>query len=663
MKRRVLVAAVAMALFATMFPAPFAGAGGVPEDWFRPGAPFDHQFPDPSVTPVGPYAIAYSTGQGGAHVPAMWTTDYDVWTARAEAPDSADPCYDAYENDAWENPGVGKVTDTSPTAAEGCVQHEVWAPTVAFVGSQWVAFAAVRESGNRFCIYRAVSDTPLGPFETSPSHAFHCDSDPNGSIDPDLFQHPDGGTYLLWKSEGVPGSAPTRLWVRKLNDAASGWASGSRQTKLLETDRPWEMSNPSTGAGVIENPSMVRAGSEKYYLFYSANEYRTAAYGQGYAVCTSVLGPCTKKTVNGPMSGLSGSGRWGAGGGDAFVDDRGRLLLQYHAWDRVGGVADPAALRKPHTALLVESGDHLDVRRADNDRGAGQDYLWNYTPGGYTTHAQTIGGTYTPVAGRFGADAADDVFFYGAGDRSDVRWQHAVGGSRTSVPASRDGSFVPLVGNFDGDPAGIDDIYWYAPLRDPSHPSVDYGDEYWIYDSAGGHVVIESPAVKQDGVALPLVGDFDGDGTDQIFWYAPGGPPDSDVMWELSGVVPTKRSYTVGGYYQYPQVGDFDGNGVDDIVWYAPGTRDDYVWFFDHAGEPVSRQRTANGTYIPMTGDFDGNGIDDIVWYGPGTSPDYEWNFEAGGAYGSRARTVNGYYTTVVGDYDGNEHDDILWYQ
>lgn len=636
-----------------------AGVSGasVPEDWFRPGAPFDHQFPDPSVTNTGPYSIAYSTGQGGAHLPAMWTTDHDVWTARSEEPDSADPCHDAYENDAWENPGVGAVV-SSPTLGNGCTSREVWAPTVAFIGDRWVAFAAVRQSGNRFCIYRAESSTALGPFTTSPRTPFVCDSDPNGSIDPDIYVDLAGRAYLLWKSEGVPGSRPTRVWSRRLNGNGSGWASGSRAVKLLETTRAWEMSNPSTGAGVVENPSMVLYKG-RHYLFYSGNEFRTSKYGQGYATCDGPLGPCTKRTLHGPISGLSGTGRWGAGGGDGFVDDRGRLLLQYHAWDRSGGQA-AGGLRKPHTAHLEASGSGLRLVRADDDRGAGGDYLWSYRDGGYSSRGQSIRGTYTPIAGRFTADAAEDVIFVGTGDRPDPVWRHAPGGSRSNTSVVRDGSHVPLVGDFDGDRNRTDDVYWYSPLGDPTHPTTAYGDEYWLHASNGSHRVLDSSAVKQDGFALPLTGDVDGNGRDEILWYAPG--PTPDPMWQLSGDRPTVRPFQIWGYYQYPQVGDFDGNGTDDILWYAPGTRPDYIWFFRTDGTYRSESRTARGVYVPITGDFDGNGVDDIVWYGPGGSPDYQWNFRVGGSYTSVPRRVNGHYTTTVGDFDGNGHDDILWY-
>lgn len=65
--------------------------------WFKPGVPFTWQFPDPSVLRVGSFTWAASTNQGGAHLPMSWTTQSNVWTARANhAPNP-------YNRDPWMN--------------------------------------------------------------------------------------------------------------------------------------------------------------------------------------------------------------------------------------------------------------------------------------------------------------------------------------------------------------------------------------------------------------------------------------------------------------------------------------------------------------------------------------------------------------------------------
>ena len=69
---------------------------------------------------------------------------------------------------------------------------------------------------------------------------------------------------------------------------------------------------------------------------------------------------------------------------------------------------------------------------------------------------------------------------------------------------------------------------------------------------------------------------------------------------------------------------DLDGNGFDDIFWYAPGDAVDSIWFHGTDGR-VGVNTQVIGTYTPLAGDFDGNGYDDVFWYGPGSGTDVMW--------------------------------------
>src|SRR3954470_3059769 len=76
---------------------------------------------------------------------------------------------------------------------------------------------------------------------------------------------------------------------------------------------------------------------------------------------------------------------------------------------------------------------------------------------------------------------------------------------------------------------------------------------------------------------IPLQGDFNHDGTDDFFMYGPGAGTDQLWLGKPYSVDPgaanadrfTVSSWPVSGYYK-PFVGDFDGNGASDIFWYAP---------------------------------------------------------------------------------------------
>src|SRR3546814_12927066 len=98
--------------------------------------------------------------------------------------------------------------------------------------------------------------------------------------------------------------------------------------------------------------------------------------------------------------------------------------------------------------------------------------------------------------------------------------------------------------------------------------------------------------------------------TDTLFPYT--------TLFLSGGVI----ELSVVGSYE-PVVGDIDGDGRDDVVWYAPGPAGDSIWFGTASGRPRSRSFSASGTYVPLVADFDASGSDDIVWFNPAapTSP------------------------------------------
>ncbi len=220
--------------------------------WFRPSVVYTGNFPDPSVVVVGRSYVAYATTTGGAYLPAETSTDLVHWTARPSydpgAPENADP----YFNDALPRPARWGVNQGS-----GRLTKTLVAPGVARIGGQWHAYYAVlvRQSPPRFCLSVATATSALGPFTDNSTRPLSCDLDPAGSLDPQPFVDPaTGQAWLTWKSEGVPGHLPTRLWSQKL-DATGHLATGSKPKELLRTALPWE-------GNVIESPSMVRwAGS------------------------------------------------------------------------------------------------------------------------------------------------------------------------------------------------------------------------------------------------------------------------------------------------------------------------------------------------------------------------------------------------------------------
>jgi beta-xylosidase len=298
--------------------APAQAYPGAP--WFEPSKPYTSNFPDPEVLRVGDTYYAYGTSTGGAYLPVMTSRDLQTWTARPKYDPGAPLNRDPYFNDALPYParwggdfGGGRMT------------KQIWAPGVERFGDAYILFYAVRmPNSTRFCLSTARAYSPLGPFVDNSPGPLHCDRDPNGSIDPEPFRDPaTGRAYLIWKSEGVPGSAPTKIWSRELGADGWTWAPGSSQREILRTSQGWE-------GNLIESPSMVRHNGQ-LYLFYSANEWASGAYATGYATCASVNGPCSKPRGT-PLLASSGA-RLGPGAPSAFVDAQNRLRLAYHYWN------------------------------------------------------------------------------------------------------------------------------------------------------------------------------------------------------------------------------------------------------------------------------------------------------------------------------------------
>ena len=276
---------------------PIGGTGGLAGELraaLRGDGPavYCSDFADPFVLRVGDSYYAYSTNTEDYRIPVL-TSSGLFGTARRQDALAQLP--------GWSSPG------------------KVWAPAVLQRPDGFVLYYATPDSRpERECLSVATADRPTGPFVDNSTGPFACPED-GGAIDPSPFVDVDGRTYLLWKSYG----GPDGIVAREL--APDGLSFVGETHELIDADQGWE-------GGLVEAPSMV-AHEGRYYLFYSANDWATAAYGVGYAVCDSPLGPCTKPGA-GPWLGSTDKAQ-GPGGAEVFTDEQGRLWMVLHAW--VGG--------------------------------------------------------------------------------------------------------------------------------------------------------------------------------------------------------------------------------------------------------------------------------------------------------------------------------------
>ena len=262
--------------------------------------------------------------------------------------------------------------------------------------------------------------------------------------------------------------------------------------------------------------------------------------------------------------------------------------------------------------------------------------------------------------------------------RSDILWRHVSTGEVYTWITNASGGFadyyvpshvqVPLdshvvgIGDFDGD--NKDDLLWRN----------DNGViDTWLGQATGAFS--NNSANSTVGVSADWhvagIGDFDGDGKDDVLWrhdsgliatwlgQANGGLSDN----YLNSVVNVPTEWHIQG------IGDFNGDGEDDVLW-----RNDSGLLVDWLGQAngsVSENYFNSVADVPLEwhveaiGDFNGDGRDDILWRHD-TGVIENWLGEADGGFvdnyqNSVAAVSLDWHVAEIGDFNDDGRDDILW--
>jgi Ca2+-binding RTX toxin-like protein len=244
-----------------------------------------------------------------------------------------------------------------------------------------------------------------------------------------------------------------------------------------------------------------------------------------------------------------------------------------------------------------------------------------------------------------------------------------VSGPLASVP-SGSGSVVHLQlaastdvrNDFNGD--GRSDILW----RHSSGQLVD-----WLGTASGGFADNGANSFYSVATSWSVagIGDFNGDGRDDILWRNQNGQM-VDWLGTASGGFADNGANSfnsVATSWSVAGIGDFNGDGRDDILWRNQnGQMVDWLGtasggFADNGAN--SFHSVATSWSVAGIGDFNGDGRDDILWrHDSGQLID--WLGTANGGFADNG--ANSFYSvptdwqvSSIGDFNGDGRDDILW--
>ncbi|MCX4390063.1 S8 family serine peptidase [Micromonospora peucetia] len=263
-------------------------------------------------------------------------------------------------------------------------------------------------------------------------------------------------------------------------------------------------------------------------------------------------------------------------------------------------------------------------------------------------------GQEIPLLGDVNGDGRDDLITFTRGSAADVYVALSTGTS--FGPSQRwhtwfaAGNETPVVGDFNGD--GRDDI---ATVTRGVFGAPSVARTVYVALSDGGQFVGTGVRWSDGflgGDAVPMAGDFDCDGRDDLVAFERGG---AGRVLVGSSLGDRFGAATLWGYRfalgaAAPAVGDFNGDGCDDVAEFSRGgtpivrvaTSMVGYWAVRSFGDPTVWHRDfASGATVPGAGDFTGDGRDDVIAFTRGQSADVLVAPSTGTAFATDVRRWN----------------------
>ncbi|MFD5148119.1 hypothetical protein [Streptomyces sp. NPDC058401] len=196
--------------------------------------------------------------------------------------------------------------------------------------------------------------------------------------------------------------------------------------------------------------------------------------------------------------------------------------------------------------------------------------------------------------------------------------------------------------------------YRYKNVTDDQTPapSVPKTLKWYLSDSATSSGATRTVFGYGDTPMVPIVGDFDGNGTDTQSTY----DPTTSKFYLTNSGSAAQSTLTFGNPGNKPVLGRWDG-GTDQIGVYMPETGTFYLRHED--GAVTSFAFGNGGNWAPISGDWDGNGTETVGLYNPDTSTFYLRNSLSAGAADTTITLGNANSIPIAGDWDHNGRTNI----
>lgn len=189
-----------------------------------------------------------------------------------------------------------------------------WAPQVFHYNNKFYIAYTANEN-----IAIATGPSPVGPFVQENKIALPANTK---QIDPFVFMDEDGRKYLYH----VRLTKGNRIFGAVLKDDFSG-IEDSTLIECISGTEQWE-NTENTNWPVTEGPTVIKRDG-KYWMFYSANDFRNINYAIGLAISNHPLGPWKKVDYN-PILSKKETGFNGTGHGDLLKAANGKWYYVFH---------------------------------------------------------------------------------------------------------------------------------------------------------------------------------------------------------------------------------------------------------------------------------------------------------------------------------------------